>query len=334
MAGMSVVDAPINFNLDPQLANELFVKPIFVSENILNSPYFRMMRNVKQTATMSYIGAMENIIQPNDSCGFDPKGNLDISERDISVKRHKVNLQFCTDEFFDNCWEYLTGNGIDIEKLDATEKGRQVLNFIILQTQRGVINDLFRLAWFGDTASVDQFLSQADGWFKDIDADVLAGDTPTISTGSGSPLAAGASETIFFDATDAQLDVLDDLPESEKVFMVSKSIYNNYDAFLKTNVYLESDRMRLIDGVRELMFDGIKIVKCPQWDREDARIGNVDQHRLVLTATRNLTIATDVTSLESNFQTWFDMQDEVQKIKAKFRAGFRVAHPELVVYGV
>lgn len=334
MSGQSFVDTPINWNLDPQMANELFVKPIFVSDNILTSPFFRMMRNVKQKATMSYLGALSGIIQPNNSCGWDPKGGLDITEREIEATRHKVNVEFCTDEFFNNCWEYLTGQGLDIEKLDATQKGVEIRNFIILQVQRGIVNDLFRLAWYADDASVDQFLSQANGWFKDIEADVAAGDTPSIGTGSGAPLAPGDSETILQAAVDAQLDVLDNLPESEKVILVSKSIWNNYRDFIKSNPNIEQDRVTFMDGIRELRFCGILVQKCAAWDLEDARLGNVDQHRLVLTAVANLTIATDITALDNAFMTWFDMQDELLKIKAKLRAGFRVAHPELVVYGV
>jgi hypothetical protein len=324
----------VSFNLNPQEANELLLKPIFVSDNILNSPYTRVKSNVKQEATLSYIGQLSRIIQPNDGCGFDPQGKLPITERKINVKRHKVNLQQCTDEFFDNCWEYITGRGLDIEKMDATEQGRLILNFLLEQTQRGILNDMFALSWYADDTSVIPFFAQNNGWFKQINADITAGDTPAIvPSGSGAPLGAGASEALFEAMMDAQTDVFDDMAEGMKVFLVSKSLWNNYRAFLKDNPNLESARSMLINGVLELRYCGIPVVKCSQWDSIDANdLGLADNHRAVLTYNQNMTVGTDITSLDNEFVTWFDMQDEVQKVKAKMRLGFQVAHPELVVY--
>jgi hypothetical protein len=335
MAGRTVLGESTDWNLDPQRANELMMEPIFLSENILNSPYVRVKSNVIQEATLSYAGQLSRIIQPNNGCGFDPKGKMPITERTINVKRHKVNLSQCTDEFFDNCWEYITGQGLSIEKLDATALGNQILSFLITRTQQGIVNDMFELGWYADDTSVDPYFAQNNGWFKQINADIVAGDTPPIvPTGSGAPLAAGASETIFAAMFDAQLDVMDDLDEGEKVLLVSRSIYNNYKNFLKDNPNLESARTMLMDGVMELRYCGVLVVKCSQWDRVDANdLGLVDNHRAVLTYRRNLTVGTDITALDNEFVTWFDMKDEVQQIKAKMRLGFQVAHPELLVYG-
>lgn len=335
MAGRTVLGDVTEWNLNPQRANELLLKPIFLAANILNSEYFRVKANVIQEAKLSYAGTMARIIQPNNGCGFDPKGEMPITERTLTVKRHKVNTQQCTDEFFDNCWEWITGQGLDIEKLDATTLGARILDYIILRTQQSIVNDMFELGWYADDTSVIQFFAQNNGWFKQIAADIAAGDTPAaVSTGSGAPLAAGASETIFSDMFAAQLDVMDNLDEGEKVLMVSKSIWNNYRDFLKDNPNLESARSMLIDGVMELRFCGVPVIKCPQWDTIDANdLGLVDNHRAVLTYRRNLTVGTDITSLDTEFMSWFDMQDEVQKVKAKMRLGFQVAHPELLVYG-
>jgi hypothetical protein len=310
------------------------MKPIFLSENLLDSPYIRVKSNVIQEAKLSYLGQLARIVQPNNGCGFTPKGKMPITERTITVKRHKANLEQCTDEFFDNCWEYITGQGLDIEKLDATALGAQILNFLIMRTQQGIVNDIFLLGWYADQASVDPFFAQNNGWFRQIGLDIAAGDTPAaVATGSGAPLAAGASETIFNAMIAAETSQMYKLAASEKVMLVSKSIWENYRIFLASNPNLESARTQLVDGVQTLYFNGVMLVNCPQWDDVDADdLGLVDNHRAVLTYRRNLTVGTDITALDNEFVTWFDMQDEVQKIKAKMRLGFQVAHPELLVY--
>jgi hypothetical protein len=334
MSGRTEITAPVGFNLNPQEANQLFLSPMFVSDNIITDPFFRLMRRVKRDATMSFMGSMARIVQKNTGCGWNPDGTTSITERDITTMKHKINTEQCTDEFFDTCWEYITGLEIDIELMTTTEQGRAVQDFTMKVIRDAAINDTFLLAWFSDVDSVDAFLAQNNGWFKDIEADVASGATPSIATGSGAPLAAGASVTIMQLAIDAQLDVFDNVAEGDKKFIVSKSIWKNYQAFLKSNPNLESDQERLINGTQMLRYNGIDLVKCPQWDTEDALQGLVDNHRLVLTIAKNLVIATDITSSETRFDSWFDRQDELAKTKAKFRLGFRVAHPEMLVYGV
>jgi hypothetical protein len=335
MAGMTSMPEITAFNLNPEQANEMFLRPLFVSNSILDSMDVRVMRNVKREAAMYLLGEMTDILQVNPGCGWTPKGKMPTSQRTVVTKKHKVNLELCTDEFWGTCFEWMTGNGLDIHKLDATELGNQVLNFWITRIQQGLLNDMFRIAFYSDDTSVLPFYAQNNGWFKQIEQDIADGLTPAaVATGSGAPLTPGDSEAIFQGMIDAQTDELEDVPVDQKVFMVSKSIWNDYRNFLKSNVNLESDRMRLIDGVQTYYYEGIEIKRCPQFDRADNELGNADFHRAVLTWKGNLTVATDVNAGDTQFSIRFDEDTELHKIKTFLRLGFQVALPELVVYGV
>lgn len=333
MAGKTEMRGPVRFNLNPQEANEMFLSPLFVNQNLIGADWVKIMRNVKQEAVMYFGGAMSRIIQKNRGCGWDPKGEMPITQRTVTTGKHKINVQLCTDEFWDTCLEYLTGSEIDIYQLDTTELGRLVLNFWIERIQQGYWNDLFTLAFYADTASTNPFFAQGDGWLKDIKQDIADGLTPAIvPTGSGAPLAAGASVTIFEDMIAAQTDVFEDMTEDMKVFIVSKSIYNNYRDYLKANPAVSESWLSLQNGIMELKFCGIKVEKCPDFDKIDAELaGAGDQHRALLTFKETLTVATDIRANDTEFNVRFDEDTKLHKIEAFFRLGFKVAHPELVV---
>lgn len=333
MSGQTSLGEAVRFDLNSEETNEMLLKPLFVSDSVLGSSKFKIMRNVKRSATMYFAGAMEGVVQANKGCGWNPQGAMPLTQRDIEVAKHCVQLELCTDEFWDTCFEYLTGQGIDIYQLDDTDAGRKVLEFLLLRVGQAVTNDVFKLSFFGDTASALPFYAQADGWNKQIEADIAAGLTPpTVVTGSGAPLAAGASVTIFEDMMNAQTDELDDLEANQKSFMVSKSIWNNYRDYLKNAPNIEGAWIALQDGMFELRFCGIPVIKCPQFDKVETALGNPDTHRAYLVYTQTLTVATDVNGAESSFVVRFDEKTKFHEIESYFRLGFSVAHPELVVY--
>lgn len=335
MAGKADIRDSVNFNLESERANELFLAPAFVSDNILGGQYYKIMRGVKTKAIMYFAGALSEIIQKNNGCGWTPKGAMDITQREIEVCRSKIQLELCTDEFFDTCLEEMLGTEEGIQQLNETPGGEAILNFWIERIQQGFWNDLWKLSWFGDTDSVLSFYAQCDGWIKQIEADVAAGLTPpTVDALSGVPLPAGASVTILEEVMESQTDILDDVAVNEKVLFVSKSVYNNYKNFLKDNPNCCDAWQALQDGIMELFYCGVKLVKCSQFDRCDAALGNPDTHRVILAHIRTLTIATDVAGEDASFSIRFDEDSELHKIKAFFKQGFSVAHPELIVYAV
>ena len=333
MAGRTEISAGTTFNLNPQAANEFFLSPIFVSENILNNPWIRVKRDVKQTATLFYAGPLEEIIKANVACGFDPQGSMSITQRTITVSRHEIELEMCTDEFWDTCLEYALGQEMDLFNLDAEPAGRVIRDAIITRTQQGFLNDMFSLAFFADDASAYPFLAQANGWFKQIDADIAAGLTPTAPNVSGIALTAGQSEDMFEALLTAQTDVMESLDNGEKAFLVSRSVWENYRQFLKSNQNVESSWNFMQNGSNTmLMYCGIPVVKCPQFDMWDnVKLGGTEIHRALLVSNKNLTVGTDIRGSETRFETGYDRREKTHDIMAAFKLGFQVAFPELVV---
>jgi len=335
MAGFTDIREPVSFDLESEKANELFLAPAFVSDNIIGGAFYKIMRNVKRTAVMYFAGALSNIVQKNTGCGWTPSGSMAITQREIEVCKEKIQLELCTDEFFDTCFEDMLGNEEGIYQLNETPTGQAILNYWIERVRQGFKNDVWKLSWFGNTDSVLPFFAQCNGWIKQIEADITAGLTPpAVDALSGAPLAAGASVTILEEVIDAQTDILDDVPASDKVLFVSKSIWNNYKKYLQSNPNCCDSWSTLQDGILELRYDGILLIKCSQFDACDATLGNPDTHRVILAHNRTLTMATDITGEETSFSIRFDVDSKLHKIEAYFKQGFNVAHPELIVYAV
>jgi len=337
MAGESTIPQATAFDLRSERANEMFLKPIFLSDNILNNLWMRVMTNVKQDATMFFAGGLSQIIKKNTSCKWAPKGKMEITQRPIVTMKHEVQLSLCTDEFWNTCLEWATGNEEDIFTLDDEETGRVIRDAWIARVQQGIVNDMFDLGFFADTDSVLEFYQQNNGWFKAIDADIAAGNTPAaVPTGSGSPLAPGDSVDIFDAMIAQQTAVFKKMPGNTKVLMVSDSIYQNYKQFLGSQP-LESSFMILQEGLQERipLYCGIPVVCCPQFDEFDnVTSGGTDVHRALLTFGQNLTVATDVRDSSTRFSLEFFRRTKEWDIESYFRLGFNVAHPELVVLGL
>lgn len=321
-----------DFNLKGSNANKLFLAPIFLASNILTG-MFAVMRNVKDEALMWYMGRIRKIIQANDDCKFTPKGGVNLKLRKMEVRRMKVNMSQCNDEFFNTCLERTLGNELEIFNPDSSDHIKKLKKAMLTVIQEAIVDDLFTLAFFGDRSNLDPFFGLTDGIFKKLDEAITAGEITEIATGSGAALPAGASVTIFKAMHKNSHIALRRLPKSKKTIYVSESIEDNYREYLES-LGTELSHTMIVDGVERLRWNGYPIVPVPEWDNILAEdLAQTDQHRAILTANKNLVIGTDITGSAAKVRIY---QDPVHKKEwyydAAFKLGTNFAHAEYVVY--
>lgn len=327
------VELPKDFewNLDPQRANRLFLKPIFTTSNPLTS-IFSVMRRVKVEAIMYYLGHPSKIIQRNDDCEFTPKGSMGMTQRKINVYRLKVEMQQCNDEFFDTCLEYALGDELDIFDPENPAHMKALKNAMLMHVQMAKINDLFKLAFFGDRTLVDDFYNTTDGVYKFIDEAVANGDIIEVGAGSGAALNAGDSITIF-ESLHAQSKIqLRKLGNNLKNYMVTESIYENYRKYLQA-LGTELANTYIINGVpKGLLYNGIPVIEIPEWDEVlTGDFGLTNPHRAIYSATGNLKVATDISGTESKFRVYRDPVHMKKWFYASaFTFGANYTHSELM----
>ena len=330
--GESIMPTEFDWNLNPQAANRLFLKPIFASANPLTE-IFSIMRNVKSEATMYYLGHPGKIIQRNDDCNFTPKGRMTMTQRKINVYRAKINMQQCNDEFFDTCLEYALGNELDIFDPESTDHLRKLKNAMLTHIQIATVNNMLALALYGDRTLADDFYNVTDGVYKAIDAAVVAGDITEINAGSGAAYAAGDASDVFKAVHLGSNRILRNLSKSQKEYLVDEKTFDNYVDELKALGTEEAHRL-IVNGIPtdSYKYDGIEVRKVPELgDILEADFGLTEPHRVIYQAKGSLKLATDIQGSATRFRVYLDpVHQKVWFYDAAFKLGANFVHSELI----
>jgi hypothetical protein len=310
-------------------ATRIFYEPIFRDIDALG--LFTIMPNVRNKKKMGFISKLEKIVQARTGCGFTPTGSMETYDRTISVSPCKINVKICIDQFENTLWKEKLKSGNNQFNVADTE----VFDIFLTSVQQGAVSDIQRLLWFGNTASLDTDYNMTDGiWMVHIPALVAQNLIPYTNTNSGAPLAAGDAIDYLQAVYDAQPLALKGLPDNMKKFMVSGSIYDQYIKDLQAIDTPANGASTVINGIQTLLFNNIAVMPFRNWDYLDnTDLNSPMTHRILLTTPENLVVATDVFSDMNSFMTWYDMEDEVTKVKANFDLGTNYVHESLFSVG-
>ena len=319
----------ISINFEGERADTVFFDPLFLGMEAQGM--FRVMTNVVNKKDIGFIGYLNKILQKDTGCGFNPKGNLKIYDRTIETDRVKVDMSQCSDELNNTIWEESKRKGVDANNLMGTVFSQVALTRIT----QGISLDIQRLFWFGNKASNDVSYNMLDGLWTVHIPELTQGATPPtpyIQSGSGAPLAPGDSKDIFSKMYKAQSLALKGIPKAAKRFMVSRSVYENYEDYLETIGGGDAGRSALINGVESLAYRGIPLVEMPYWDEySETDLNQPDKHLVLLTTPANLVVATDTMSSMNNVKVRFEEFTETTDYKVKFKLGSNYVHPSLMV---
>lgn len=309
-------------------ANKIFLEPVFFDESTLDE--FRVMGNVVNKKKIGFVRPLENIIRKYTGCGFNPVGSLSIYERDIEVNKMRVDLELCWDEFEDTVFEELLRTGTDIPNVIDTQIGTILLNRAVM----GIRRDVPRLLYFGNKASVDPNYDTIDGYWT-VHYKNLAdqGLIPRTNTGSGTAMANGDGIAMLRAVYDQAPLPLKGLPNSEKVFNVTGSVWMQYQEDIENGGGGDFGLMTLIDGSPKLYFRGIEVRPQWRWDEIATALGTTLPHYIEYTTKMNKVLATDVLDPASELRIWFDDKSEKNYVKARFKMGSNYIHHSLISVG-
>ena len=338
---MTSVDS-FNINLQGTQASQLFLEPIFKSDSIATN--FMVMGNVTGgSKKIKYHAIVENILKTYSGCGFQANTVTDFTEKEVYLKKLAADMQFCWEDFADILWESAYRQGA-ADWTDLTGTAMQD----IFQTLfvNALVKDINRLAYFGDDTSANVNFSAFDGmWSVIYPREVAALRTEkvnlasitiggsTVDRSTASSLTTGDGLAILQQVYDKQSTALYGVADADKVFNVSRAVYDRYRKDLQSSSVNVSDNGILIrNGLAVLTFNGIDVVCNPTWTQDAVAAGitgTTGENFVELTTRFNKVLVSNLNGFDFGFRTWFEQKDEKVYIMSRPKVGFDIIHGTL-----
>ena len=266
---------------------------------------------IKSAEKINYI-AIDNTFQAG-ACGFSASGNIDLTQRTISVDKIKQNAAVCVDDLE----AYYTQLMMKAGSYDDKMPFESTYSELVVE---GTQDFLEKLVWQGDKtdAGLAADLQLANGLLSHIDAEgtvVSASTTTAITAGN---IVARVDEMVDLIPVDALLanDLVLNMPLAH-YRMYCRAIRNSNLYHYTAN---ESDKFSLVIPGTNVTVMGVKGLT-------ELAAGC----RWILAENSNLWVGTDLLNDAENFSIDYSKDnDEVRTIQ-KFKFGTQISHPSRIV---
>lgn len=313
--------------------------------------FFKVMTRVKVKQQVLLLGILDKITQADAGCG--------LGENSKPVPRtEKFWIPEDLKAWISQCWKDLKGT-FEEGLLNGGSDKADMTNTAIMDIIQPIIigaagRDLIRLALLGNktltAANLTAGVTVGDytgvnGILKRLADGVAAGTVNRVAIAKNAAasialqaLDAGEAKTLLQMVLRKSRTVLKQRDKKTLKFIVTRSIWENYEDYLIANDKLESSWLKLQDGNETLHFMGIPLEIADVIDEYLAADfvvnGRIDNpHRIILTVQDNLQVALDTDNADpTSFKTWFENKDEKVHSRLTYKMDTQVAHDQLVTY--
>lgn len=261
---------------------------------------------VKTSAMINYLD-LDVTFQDGAECGFNPQGDVKLSQREIKTGIIKINKDLCDRTLADTFANYEVNLAAGKETLPFEEK---IVNLLVDK-----IAEAMEVAvWQGDTASGTANLKYFDGLLK-----IVGGEDDIVT------VEATASEGAYAAIEKMYLALPEELLNAGASIFVSPETYRAFiNEMVKKNYYHYAGPQDAAPD--EFVFPGsnVKVVKT---------LGLAGTKKMMATYEGNLYYGCDLENAKEEVKVWFSDDDDKFKIKVLWNAGVQVAFPSHVVLG-
>lgn len=292
-------------------------------------------------------------------------GTIGASEKTWTPKYIGDRFEECFTDLLDTFWKWGLKSGVQKADLTSTDFAL----FIEERISDAIVESVYRHAWFGDTDAANYNSSPAgiitngttlayfnviDGFWKQI-YDIVSGDserlTGDISSGVGIATRNGQATFALqkFTATDVTNQVATKTMEKmiteaderlisgteTPVFIVTKSVADQYKTERKAFANIEMAYERIEGGMLRLQCDGFDMIVFPFWDRmikayESNGTKYHKPHRILLTTKSNLQVGTEEEKNLGEFDAFYDKYTEKYVIKFAYNLDAKIPQNEFI----
>jgi hypothetical protein len=312
-------------------SKELFFKPVFNDPDLKAA--FNVRTDIQNQEKVYMVGSLSKITKKYQSCSNSETArtndtrSIPITEKTITTVPLEVNLELCADVFTATFLDQVRKSGLDVNDLTGTQIEEITLQIV----RQAMAEDFFRIISFGDTSSVDAHYQQLNGLWRTVFNNINSYCISTRKTiGSGS-LGTDAAHDKLWELYQDAPNVLKQLPESDRVYYVTGSIYDNLLRTYSKLGQTEAQFTNLVNGQKRMLFNGIPVIPMRSWDTWiSADLGNFAPHRIVYTTPKNHIIGIEADSDFNEVRTWYQPKEDMNYIRAKYRAGYQFMHCDYI----
>ena len=319
-----------NISVQGATANRVYLDPIFKDVQPLEADIFQVMPNVVDRRNMVFVGPLDDYLRKRIGCGFDPAGNLNISERQIETYKVKGETQQCWDEFEDTILMEALNKGVDMGDMTGTLMQQIIFN----RMTQGAARQVNKLCWFGDRSKADKTINIVDGlWSVHIPKLQANNLIRVVDSNSGTPLGSGGAIDLLDAVLDSATNELKGTAVGDRRLIVSNNVAEQLEKDIRNGVAGDSAFIREVeDGRMEMRFRGVVIVPMLRWQGlYEQYLGVADANLVLYTVRQNLILATDRLSDVTSIDGWYEKKEEVTYFRTAFKLGFNYIHPKLMV---
>lgn len=328
---MATIDLDITFcGKEPGSIGEAVVRKVFSAPD-LGALGLNLREDVVVKEKMYHVSMQEGITRKREGCGTPDVGGISFREKFLEPVNLEISMHFCAEDFAGTVAELARKKGYDVNNLEGTQL-QTIIEELVTPIWR---RDMLTIAEFGDTASADPMLSAMDGMWKQIFAGVaLTGSDPdkitrAVTVPAGALAADYAINTFLPGLYFGQPELMKDVDDAQKVFVVSGSIYENYMQSLIANRALESSWTDLQNGVRTVTYMGIPVVQDRLIDQKAATL----KHRGYLTVKDGFQLATDTMQDSQVMTFWYDKTTDKNYIRVRYKLAVNYVDGDVIVVG-
>lgn len=335
--GKEAVDAMI----DPAFRNPAFERIHSIHEGIKAKEQIAFIRRLSKVTILDPAG-----------CGNGQQSKtIPMYEKFWNPTYTKIWLQLCWKDFLSSFFAWGIKNGIARADLTDTDIARYMMDTM----PSAMLEDLWRIVWFGDTTITDisdspagtlanasdiKYYNIIDGLWKQIFAGVAV-STPgaflhipryTITYNGLSTkalqlaLPAGYAKTVwqnlFYNADERLRD------DPDVVILCTRSLFDNWREY-KESVTLESSWKQMDSMMIEGQYWNIPIIPVGTWDRMiradmDNGVTYNIPHRAILTTKEQIVAGFDAQAETNNLEAFLDKTTELFNIKGGYTVDAKI----------
>lgn len=314
---------------------ETFFEPVLRAASIADYAY--IMTDVPGKTNLNIAGRFGKVIKKKTACGTKTATNenqAEIEERTLVCEAGEIHIVQCVDEFLQTVYELALKLGMNFVDITGTELDTILQTILKNDLQLNITANV----WMSDSADLDAYYNIGDGWLKILLAEALAGDVVKTADIAVLNNVAGTTGYDYLKRLwEESTNELDQIPENEKIFVISRKWYENFTEKLE-NTGNDMAWVMLQDGKKQLQFRGVPVLKESMFDQEFARPTNPYNGLYnifgMLTWKENLVAGLADSALQSDFKVFFDEKTDETIYKGAIRMGQQIKHGSMTTFTV